>query len=106
MPNKLPKDIEMVQKLRRNYGLQLLMVNSEYQKLLERQAYRCIQQFVKYSDKKDVILQDYNNCIKLFNINEEQNNIDTGDQQQQNQEQEETEGQYQEGGAPEGNNQE
>ena len=106
MPNKLPKDIEMVQKLRRNYGLQLLMVNSEYQKLLERQAYRCIQQFVKYSDKKDVILQDYNNCIKLFNINEEQNNIDTGDQQPQNQEQEETEGQYQEGGAPEGNNQE
>ena len=106
MPNKLPKDIEMVQKLRRNYGLQLLMVNSEYQKLLERQAYRCIQQFVKYSDKKDVILQDYNNCIKLFNINEEQNNIDSGDQQQQSQEQEETEGQYQEGGVTEGNNQE
>ena len=40
------------------------------------------------------------------NINEEQNNIDTGDQQQQqNQEQEETEGQYQEGGVTEGNNQ-
>ena len=105
MPTKLPKDIEMVQKLRRNYGLQLLVVNSEYQNLLERQANRCIQQFVKYSDKKDVILQDYKNCIKLFNINEEQNNIDTGDQQQQNQEQEETEGQYQEGGVTEGNNQ-
>ena len=106
MPTKLPKDIEMVQKLRKNYGLQLIMVNSEYQKLMERQGNRCIQQFVKYNDKKNVILQDLNNCIKLFNINEEQNNIDAGDQQQQNQEQEEQEGQHQEGGTNEGNNQE
>ena len=106
MQNKLPKDIEMVQKLRYNYGLQLIMINSEYQKLLERQANRCIHQFVKYNDKKDVILQDFNNCIKLFNINEEQNNIETGDQQQQTQEQEEIEGQHQEGGISEGNNQE
>ena len=102
-PNKLPKDIEMVQRLRRNYGLQLIMVNSEYQKLLERQANRCIQQFLKYNDKKDVLLQDLNNCIKLFNINEEQNNIGAGDQQQLNQEQEEVEGQNQ---VTEGNNQE
>ena len=105
-PNKLQKDIEMVHKLRRNYGLQLIMINSEYQKLLERQANRCIQQFLKYNDKKDVILQDLNNCIKLFNINEEQNNIEAGDQQQQNQEQEEVEGQNQENGPTEGDNQE
>ena len=106
MPNKLPKDVEIVLKLRRNYGLQLIMINSEYQKLLERQGNRCIQQFLKYNDKKNIILQDLNNCIKLFNINEEQNNIDAGDTQQQNQEQEEIEGQNQENAPIEGENQE
>ena len=101
LPNKLPKDIELVQKLRRNYGLQLAMVNSEYEKLIERQANRCITQFVKFNENKEVILQDLNHCIQLFNINE---NIGTGGQQQE-QEQEEVDAQNQEG-APEGNNQE
>ena len=103
-PNKLPKDLEMVQKLRVNYGLQLAVINAEYQKLLERQANRCITQFGKYNDKKDIILQNFNNCIKLLNINEDQNNIGNGGQQQQ--EQEEGEIQNQESGSvAEGNNQ-
>lgn len=100
-PNRLPKDLELVQKLRVNYGLQLAVINSEYQKLLERQANRCINQFVKYSDKKDIILQNFNNCIKLFNINE---NIQTGEQLQE-QISDELEVQNQESGSiKEGNN--
>jgi sorting nexin-7/30/sorting nexin-8 len=106
LPNKLPKDLEMVQKLRVNYGLQLAVINAEYQKLLERQANRCITQFGKYNDKKDIILQNFNNCIKLLNINEDQNNIGNSGQQQQEQEQEEGEIQNQESGSvTEGSNQ-
>ena len=51
------------------------MVNNEYQNLLERQANRSLTQFLKYNENKNIILQDYNNCIKLFNINEDPNNM-------------------------------
>ena len=50
------------------------MVNDEYQKMQERQANRCILQFMKYNNKKDIILQNFNKCVKLFNIYEESNN--------------------------------
>ena len=32
-------------------------------------------QFLKYNDNKIIILQNFKNCIKLFNINEDPNNI-------------------------------
>ena len=32
---------------------------------------------MKFNNKKDVILQDYDKCMKLFNINEDPNNIGT-----------------------------
>ena len=60
------------------------MVNNEYQKLLERQANICTLQFMKYNNKKDVILQNFNKCVKLFNINEEPNDTGTNTQQEQN----------------------
>ena len=82
MPNKTDKDLESVLKLRRDYGLQLAAINVEYQRLIERQADRALSQFLKYSKNKDVILQNFNNCIKLFNIKEKKNN-DVGSNEQQ-----------------------
>lgn len=74
----------MIKSLRREYGLELLAVNDEYQKLNERHANRCTLQFMKFNNKKDVILQDYNKCVKLFNINEDPNSIGTPAAQEQN----------------------
>jgi len=63
------KDLDLVKKSRVEYGLQLLMVNKEYHNLLERQGNRCLVQFMKYSDNQQIILQNYENCKNLFNIN-------------------------------------
>ena len=100
------KDYDAVFKLRRNYGLQLMMINKEYESLGERQAYRCMTQFAKFNQNRDIILQNFNNCIKLFNINEDiNNNIQSNTQNQepaeeeiQNQEHAEEETQNQEQG--------
>jgi hypothetical protein len=74
-PNKPQRDLDMVKRLRTDYGLQLLMINSEYKKLMERQAYRSIIQFNKFTNNKDVLLQNYNNCLKLLDFNGDANNI-------------------------------
>ena len=87
-PVKVQRDIDLVQRFRRDYGFQLIMLNSEYEKLLERQAERSFTQFLKYNDNKNILLQNYNNCIKLFNINEDPNNIEGEQQHPPNQEQE------------------
>ena len=69
--------------MRRDYGLQLIIIKSEYQKLIERQANRSLTQFLKYNDNKNIILQNYNNCEKLFNINEDPNNIMKGGEKEE-----------------------
>ena len=73
LPNRTPKDLETIKILRRDYGLQLLMINTEYKKLLGRQANRTIMQFNKYNNNKDLLLQNFNNCIKMLDINGDQN---------------------------------
>ena len=75
LPNKTQRDLDMVKRLRRDYGLQLLMVNVEYTKLLDRQANRAVIQFHKYNDNKDILLQNFNNCMKLLDITEDSSNI-------------------------------
>ena len=95
-PVKVQRDIDAIQRVRRDYGFQLIMINSEYEKLLERQAERSMAQFLKYNDNKNILLQNYNNCIKLFNINEDPNNIEGGQQNPSNQEQEQAQEQEQE----------
>ena len=75
LPNKSQKDLDIVKRLRRDYGLQLLMINTEYKKLLDRQANRAVIQFNKYNDNKDVLLQNFNNCMKLLDITKDSNNI-------------------------------
>ena len=62
----------MVKTLRIDYGLQLLMINEEYKNLIDRQAFRCKTQFMKYNQNQNIILQDYENCKNLFSINQEQ----------------------------------
>jgi sorting nexin-7/30/sorting nexin-8 len=83
MPAKSQKEVDSVLKLRRDYGLQLIMVNSEYDKLMERQSRRFLNQFVKYNQNKDTILHNFNNCIKLFNINEKTNDLENAQQDRQ-----------------------
>ena len=97
LPTRTQKDLNLINNLRRDYGLELLMVNNEYQKLIERQANRCTLQFMKYNNKKDVILQNFNKCVKLFNINEESNDTGTTTQQEQNEADNEWVGQNNEG---------
>ena len=75
LPNKSQRDLDLVKRLRRDYGLQLLMVNVEYKKLLDRQANRGIIQFNKYNDNKDILLQNFNNCMKLLDITDDSSNI-------------------------------
>ena len=75
LPNKTQRDLDMVKRLRRDYGLQLLMVNVEYTKLLDRQANRAVIQFHKYNDNKDILLQNFKNCMKLLDITEDSSNI-------------------------------
>ena len=82
LPVKQPKDLEVIKTLRVEYGMQLLMVNKEYHNLLERQAYRCLKQFMKYNENQQIILQDYENCRNLFNINQQQDNNNEGNEEQ------------------------
>ena len=82
-PNKNQKDLDNVQKLRRDYGIKLIIINNEYQQLIERQANRSLTQFLKYNDNKNVILQNYNNCEKLFNINEDPNSLIKGGEKEE-----------------------
>ena len=69
MQIKPAKDLELVKKLRVDYGIQLAAINEEYKKLIQRQAQRCMIQFMKYNEKQDIILQDYEYIKKLFNVN-------------------------------------
>ena len=82
LPVRQPKDLEVIKTLRVEYGMQLLMVNKEYHNLLERQAYRCLKQFMKSNENQQIILQDYENCRNLFNINQQQDNNNEGNEEQ------------------------
>ena len=79
---KPQKDIDLIKKLRMNYGIQLLMVNQEYNNLLERQAYRCLTQFMKYQQQEQSILQNYENRKLLFDINKNLENLEENEEQQ------------------------
>ena len=82
---KPPKDIDAVKTLRVEYGMQLLMVNKEYDDLVDRQANRCMTQFMKYNEYQNTILQDYENCKKLFSINKPENDQDENNEEQNEQ---------------------
>ena len=82
--SKNEKDLNIFYKLRNDYGLELLMVINEYENLVERQGNRVMKQFLKYSDNKKIVLQNFNNCLKLLDINEDPNNIDLKEEDNSN----------------------
>ena len=82
--NKNEKYLNIFYKLRNDYGLELLMVINEYENLVERQGNRVMKQFLKYSDNKKIVLQNFNNCLKLLDINEDPNNIDLKEEDKSN----------------------
>ena len=67
--NKPQKEVVLLDKFKKYYGIQLNMLNREYIKFVERQANRCLNQFMLYDKDKEIILQNLNNCLKLFDIN-------------------------------------
>ena len=69
--NRTQKDFNDLSKVRQYYGFLLCNLNQEFQKLEERQSIRTWSKFLKYNDNKDIIMQNYYNCIKLFNLKEE-----------------------------------
>ena len=68
------EDINMLKGIKKYYGYELTCINDEYKKLEERMEKRLINQFVVFNQKKDIIFQDFNNCIKLINYNLQKNN--------------------------------
>ena len=74
--DKKEKDLITFKNLRNDYGLELLMINNEYEKLIEKQGFRTKRQFNKYNEKKGILLQNLNNCIKLLDINEDISKIE------------------------------
>ena len=74
---KTKKDLDEVLSLRQYYGYSLYNVNNEYKLLGERQSERALNKFVKYNENKDIILQNSNNCIKLLNFHDDDNNMET-----------------------------
>ncbi len=74
--DKNEKDLITFKNLRNDYGLELLMINNEYEKLIEKQGFRTKRQFNKYNEKKGILLQNLNNCIKLLDINEDISKIE------------------------------
>lgn len=64
------KDKAEFEKFRTSYGFYSVCIIEEYDNLCKRQAERTKKQFNKFKDRKDLIFQDYENIIKLFNLEE------------------------------------
>ena len=67
---KVEENITYQKKL---YGLHLVHVINEYKKLNERQGKRAIKKFISFNKGKEILLQDYDNFNKLFNIKQSYN---------------------------------
>ena len=62
------RDREYLEQKRDLFGLHLINVIDEYQKLSERQGKRLNKQFFLYNNEKETIFQDFSNFYKLFNF--------------------------------------
>ena len=70
MESPSSKDQDNIKQIKNLYGFYLLNVNNEYTKLNERQGKRINKQFFVYNKEKELLFQDYNNFLKLFNFKE------------------------------------
>lgn len=78
------KDEEIIIYQKRLYGLHLVHIIEEYNKLNERQGKRTNKQFFLSNKGKEIILQDYENFNKLFNIKQSYNLPDVSVSYKQN----------------------
>ena len=63
-------DLNQYLKAKKDYGFNLVQINEEYYQLADRQGKRAIKQFDVYYKEKNVIYQNYENCLKLVNLKE------------------------------------
>ena len=73
LKNPTEENLIELKDIKKYYGFHLICINEEYKKLESRMEKRLINQFIIYNQGKDTIFQDFNNCIKLLNFNEENN---------------------------------
>ena len=73
MPSPEEKVEENIIYQKKLYGLHLVHVIDEYKKLNERQGKRANKQFISFNKGKEILLQDYDNFNKLFNIKQSYN---------------------------------
>jgi len=71
--NPTSEDLNMLKEIRKYYGFEMTCLNDEYKKLENRMEKRLISQFMVFTQNKDIFFQDYENCIKLINFNEKDN---------------------------------
>ena len=64
------KDKDNLEQKRNLYGIHLVHVIDEFNKLSERQGKRVNRQFFLFNKEKELIFQDYNNFYRLFNFKE------------------------------------
>ena len=69
-------DLNMLKGSKKYYGFELTCINDEYKNLEERMEKRLINQFMVFDKNKDIIFQDFNNCIKLINFGKNNNDLD------------------------------
>ena len=69
-------DLNMLKGIQKYYGFELTCINDEYKNLEERMEKRLINQFIVFDKNKDIIFQDFNNCIKLINFGKNNNDLD------------------------------
>ena len=69
-------DLNMLKGIQKYYGFELTCINDEYKNLEERMEKRLINQFMVFDKNKDIIFQDFNNCIKLINFGKNNNDLD------------------------------
>ena len=72
--NPTSEDLNMLKEIRKYYGYEMTCLNDEYIKLEKRMEKRLINQFMVFTQNKDIFFQDYENCIKLINFNNKDNN--------------------------------
>ena len=68
--NPTDNDLFLLKDIQKYYAFELIHVNEEYKNLEERQGKRLIKQFVKFSQNKNIIFQDFEKCCNLCKFQE------------------------------------
>ena len=66
--NPTKEDFDLLKSTKKYYAFELSQINSEYDKLEERQGKRLLNQFGKYSDNVKILFQDFQKCCCINKI--------------------------------------